>query len=433
MEPLADSSVLTVFILFGVSLVFCALFSFLETSITALRLFKLKELAQSGNRYQSLLESLEKNPTHLLNTILIASNLADVTAATFGTMAMERLFLGLPSTIAFSLGIFLTTTILLIFGEIIPKNIAKARGEKLFVSTLWITNIFFYTLYPFVTVIERLADTILSWFGATTGEAEFMTSEKEIQFLIDYIYEKGLMEPEKTSMLKSIFELGTTPVREIMIPTSSIIAVNAETTMNEVLELVGKYQFTRFPVYEKTQDNIIGMLHLKDLFALVAKKEERSLKEIVRPILFIPETIKVNQLLREFKQQHMHIAMVIDEYGTIVGLVTLEDVLEEIVGEIRDEYEAVKEKVIPLKTGGWLIDASVELDHLSLLLNISFEREEALTLAGFLTEKLQHLPKKGERLTYKNYIFQVQQASPKRVFQVLVFEDKPVEPENIDA
>ena len=425
MEPLTDVNLFTNAILFAISLGFCALFSFLETSITALRLFKLKELAQSTGSYQQLFESLEKNPTRLLNTILIANSLADVTTATLGTMLMEKLFSSLPTSIGFSLGIFLTTAFLLIFGEIIPKNIAKARGEKLFASTLWIANIIFYALYPFVTFLVKISDFIMQKFSTPTSDhGEYITSEKEIQFLIDYINEKGLIEPEKTSMLKSIFELGTTPVKEIMVPSTSVIALNAETTIQEAYEMFGKYQFSRFPIYEGTHDNIIGMLHLKDAFALLAKNEERSLKDIVRPILFIPESIKVNQLLKEFKEQHMHIAMVINEYGGIIGLVTLEDVLEEIVGEIRDEYEAVTEKIVALKPGGWLVDATIELNQLSKLLNISFEAEDALTLGGFLTERLQHLPKKGERLAYKHFTFQVQQASPKRVFQVLIFEDK---------
>ncbi len=419
-----DSSFYTNLILFCVSIGVCALFSFLETSITALRLFKLKELSQTTGRYQPLFQALEKNPNRLLNTILIANNLADVTAATLGTVTMEKLFSNLPGSIGFSLGICLTTAILLIFGEVLPKNIAKTYGEKLFGSTLWITNLMFYALYPFVTILVKLSDFIIyKVSGAKPHDGEFITSEKEIQFLIDYINEKGLMEPEKTSMLKSIFELGTTPVKEIMVPSTSTILINADTSIKEAHNIFTKYQFSRFPVYEGNDDNIIGMLHLKDLFALLSKNIEKPVKEIVRPILFIPESIKVNQLLKEFKDQHMHIAMVINEYGAIVGLVTLEDVLEEIVGEIRDEYEAVTEKVIVLKQGGWLVDATIELEQLSKLLHISFERETALTLGGFLAERLQHLPKKGERLTYKHYIFQVQQANQKQVLQVLVFEN----------
>lgn len=145
---------------------------------------------------------------------------------------------------------------------------------------------------------------------------------------------------------------------------------------------------------------------------------------MLRPILFVPESVKVNQLLREFRQQHMHIAMVLDEHGSIVGLITLEDVLEEIVGEISDEHEPATENIIQLKQGGWLVNASTPLEQLKTVLAISFESESSLTLGGFLIEQLQHLPKKGERVLYKGFYFQVQKASPKRVLQVLIFKAK---------
>lgn len=416
-------------IFFIISLISCAIFSFLETSITALRLFKLKELAQSTTgRYTTLLTSLEKNPHRVLITILVASSLSDVTAAALSTLIMENIFeqLNFSGGLGFSLGIALATTAILIFGEILPKNIAKAHGEKLFKSTLWLTNITFYVLYPFVTFLNRFSDFIIYRLSGkkTLDGAESVTSEKEIRFLIDYIDEHGLMETEKSQMLQNIFELGLTPVREIMVPTPDIISINVETSIPETLQIFSKYQYSRLPVFQEKLDNIIGMVYQKDIFALWSKNEEKTLREIMRPIMFIPESVKVNQLLREFRQQHMHIAMVINEFGGVNGLVTLEDVLEEIVGEISDEYEPTSEKIVPLKQGGWLVDATVDLEALEEILAIAFETESALTLGGFLTEQLQHLPKKGERVLYKKFYFQVQKASAKRVYQVLIFEEK---------
>ena len=165
------------------------------------------------------------------------------------------------------------------------------------------------------------------------------------------------------------------------------------------------------------------MVHQKDAYLVLLKNEQKTLKELVRPILFVPESMKVNQLLRQFKQQRHHIAMVLNEYGGIIGLVTLEDAIEEIVGEINDEHESVPEAIVPLEQGGWLVYAGVDLDELEKLLNIRFECEDAVTLGGFLTEKLQRLPKKGERLAYNGYVFQIQKSSEKRIFQVLIFKD----------
>ncbi len=425
MEPSLYISILFFFI----SLLACALFSFLETSVTALRLFKLKELAKSIGKYESLFQALEKNQQRVLITMLIANSLASVTNAALSTSIMGTIFarLKLSTGLGFSTGIAIATAAILIFGEIIPKNIAKVHGEKLFRSMLGLTNFIFWLFYPFVTFLMRLSDFIIYKIGgkqAFEKAGEWISSEKEIQFLIDYINKKGLMESEKTIMLQNIFELGRKPVKEIMAPATDIISVDVKTSIRDTLDIFTKHHFTRLPIYEDAVDNIIGMVHLKDIFFLISRNEDKPLKEIARPILFVPESVKINQLLREFRQQHMHIAMVLNEHGSITGLITLEDVLEEIVGEISDEHESTTQKVIPLKQGGWLVDASTPLEELHKLLGITFEAESSLTLGGFLTEQLQHLPKKGERLLYKKYYFQIQKASPKRVFQVLIFEEK---------
>lgn len=427
MEPFSDSFLYYNIVLFLISLFFCALFSFLETSITALRLFKLKELEKITGKYKGLFDALENNPHRVLITILIANNLANVTAATISSQIMESLsnMLNVSEGIGFSIGIGLTTFAILIFGEVVPKNLAKFQGERIFKSLLWFTNLVFRIFGPVVNILVKISDFFINKFrGAKHAEStEYVTSEKEIQFLIDYINEKGLMDRQKTLMLKSIFKLSTTHAREIMVPETAIISINSELTLEEALNVFCTYKFSRLPVYEKDSDNIIGMLHQKDLFLRLSKHENKAIKDIVRPIIFVPESMKVFQLLKELKDQRMHIAMVVNEHGSITGLVTLEDVLEEIVGEITDEYEAVPEKIITLKPGAWLVDGGIELDELTGLLNIEFETGHALTLGGFLTEYLQRVPKKGEQVIYKKYHFQVQNADHKRVFQVLLFQD----------
>lgn len=412
------------FIGFLISLGVCALFSFLETSITALRLFKLKELAESTQKYKSLFQALEKHPHRIIITILIVSSLAHATAAALITHIMESVFasLHLSEGLGFSIGIFIASSSILIFGEIIPKNIARSHGEGPLKSMLWITNGVYFLLYPFVQLLTKISDFLTYKFGKKIHEDE--PSEKEIQFLIDYIDEKGLMDPDKTEMLQNIFRLGKKPVKEIMVPEIDIISIDAKLKIKDALLVFTKYQFSRLPVYDNDPDNIIGIVYQKDVFnELIQKTEDKSVKNIVRPIMFVPESLKVNQLLRQFKQQQMHMAMVLNEYGGMSGLVTLEDVLEEIVGEIADEYESISKKVIALKENEWLVDAAIPLEDLAELLKITFEAEDVFTLGGFLTEQLQHLPKKGDRFSYKDYCFQIQKASPKRVLQVLVFKD----------
>lgn len=425
---LAQLNVLIV--LFFLALFVRAIFAFIETSITALRLFKLKELAKEvGSRYEALFQCLEKNPHRVLITTLIVSSFADVTCAALGTTIMEAVFhhFNLSAGLGFSAGIGVAGLMIILFGEILPKNLARSRGERLFRSSIWLINIVYYALYPLTSILIRFSDSILYRIGdgkKQTDGGEWVSSEREIRFLIDYIHAQGILEKEKTEMLRGIFALGHTPVKDIMVPATDIVSIDVSTAIPEVLTILAKYQFTRLPVYEKRTENIIGMVHQKDIFLMLSQKKDRTLKDLVRPILFVPEMVKINQLLREFREQHMHIAIVLNEHGSVTGLITLEDVLEEIVGEITDEHEPSTEKILPMQPGVWLVDASIPINDLKAVLNISFTTEDSITLGGFLTEKLQHLPQKGERVLYKNYYFQIQKASPKRVKQVLIFAEK---------
>lgn len=417
-------------ILFVVVLSIRALFSFLETSITALRLFKLKKLAAATKKYKHLFHALETNPQRILITILVANSLTDVTTAALATYIMETLFsyLNFSGGLGFSMGIFFASMAIVIFGEIIPKNLAKSRGEGLFISIMWLINLAYLALYPLVTILIRFSNMIMSLIGGNkeNNESDWDTSESEIRFLINYIRQIGLMEREKSQMLENIFELGLTPVKEIMVPVTDIISTDINTSLQDILKVFVEHNFTRLPVYQDSKENIIGIVHLKDIFILLSQNINKPLKDLLRIILFVPESMKINQLLKEFREQHVHMAMVVNEHGSLIGLITLEDILEEIVGEINDEHESSVEKIISLKENNWLIEGSAGLEEIEELLGITFQADSARTLGGFIAEQLQHLPKNGERILYKNYYFQVQKANPKRVLQVLIF------PENLN-
>lgn len=411
--------------LFCVALIFAALFAFLETAFTALRLFKLKELAVSVARYQNLFASWEKNPQRILITILIANNFAHVLASVLISTIMEETF----GAFGLAIGVALATLLILIFGEIIPKSFAKTHHEKLFGSFLWLINILYHIEYPLVTALLKIADLFFSKVGGThVLDRQDVVSEKEIEFLIDYSDEKGLMETEKTEMLQNIFSLGQTLVREIMIPKADMVLIDRNAPLNTAMEMFFKSRYSRVPVFQDQDDNIIGIVHQKDIFDLLLKAQNKTLKELIRPVLFIPETQKINQLLSDFLKKRIHMAIIIDEFGTVAGLVTLEDIIEEIVGEITDEHEKITSEIVQLERGGWLIDASISLEKIEDLLTMKIVTENSVSLGGFLAEKLQHLPKKGERVIYEGYCFQVQQASPRRVLQVLVFEHKQKDP-----
>lgn len=416
-------------ILFLLSLVTCALFAFLETSITALRLFKLKEIELATPKYKALFKAFDKHPQDILISILIAANLVNITCAVISQRLTDALFqrFQVPESVAFILGILITTIMVSMFGEIIPKSIAQSLGTKTFTSTLWIVNIFYKILGP----IARQLNNISLYISKHNEEDEDqIISEKEIQFLINYIEEKGLMDYEKTAMLQNIFIMTQTSVKEILIPKSEIISINVMDNIDTFIDKFSEYQFSRFPVYQDNPENIIGIVYLKDILFTLQKNQNIQLHELMRPIIFVPDNMKVNELLKEFKLQHIHMAMVLDEYGNTIGLVTLEDALEEIVGDIHDEHDANRdsEKIkIIKKDSEWSVDATIDLDRLSPLLKISFQSQSAVTLGGFISEQMQHLPKKGEFIMYKNFIFTIEKADQKRVLTVHI---KAVEQEN---
>lgn len=423
-EPISSGMLIAQTVGFVVSLSIVALYSFLETSVTAMRLFKLKEMSRNTTKFQKLFATLENSPHEVLLSILIANCLANVSAAALLTTITDQVLaqLEFTGTMSFLIGVTLCTALILVFGEAIPKSLAKVHGEKLFRSTLWITNLTFSIMRPFVYLLIKFSTFTVRLFG-TPEDGESVTSEREIRFLIDYINEKGLMDKEKTSMLHAIFELGNKQVEEIMVPTAEVIQLEVSEPLSNAIALFARYQFSRLPVFEKTKDNIIGMVHQKDVFVLLVQKKEATLKQLMRPIMFVPENMRINQLLNEFRKQGMHIAVVLNEFGSITGIVTLEDVLEEIVGEINDEHEEAPEKVIKLDPTSWLVAASIDLDTLGELLEIEFHEEDVISLGGFLTERLQHIPRKGEQVFYKNYYFYVHKACHRRVLQVLVTKD----------
>lgn len=407
-------------VLFIVSLIICALFAFIETSITALRLFKIKELEYSNKKYLKLFKTLEENPKYILISILIATNLASVTCAVVSQQLSENVLekMQLPEGLAFTLGIAITTIIVSIFGEIIPKSMAQSQNSQRLISTLWIVNLIYFIFSP----ISQLLTKVSQFFSKTGDEENQMISEKEISFLITYIEEKGIMEHEKTAMLKNIFRMGRTYVKEILIPQNEIISIDVTDEVSGLLERFKEYQFSRFPVYQDNPENIIGIVYQKDLFFALQANNKVQLKDLARPIIFVPDNLKVNELIKEFKRQHIHMAMVLDEYGSTIGLVTLEDALEEIVGDIHDEHDANlhgSEKVTVLQPETeWHVDATIDLDRLKDLLKISCQASASVTLGGFITEHLQHLPKKGEQFFYSGYCFTIEKADKKRVIQV---------------
>jgi len=408
-------------IIYIAALVFCGLLSLLETSVTTLRLFRLKELALKTDKYQSIFRLLEKKPTYILNTILIANNASDTIAAATGLIVTSVIFSSLPTGVSIALGIITTTFLLTVVGEIVPKNVARVYGEDFFTSTLWLIKILYYLFYPLLVFLHWTSNAILA--NCKEKACSTDVSEKEIQFLIDYIDQKGLMDQSKSAMLKSIFKLTSISAQEIMIPITQVVTISADISIEKAFEVFTKHQFSRVPVYEKDTNNIIGTLHFKDLFLAIINKKTKHIKELVHVSIFIPPQTKVNILLNWFKEKHVHMGIVINEYAQPIGLVTLEDVLEEIVGEIYDEYEMEKTNIVKIKDKLWAANGNITITDLSKELAVEFDQTRMVTLNGFLITLFGHVPERGEKIVYKTYTFMIKKASKKRIHLVNITQN----------
>ena len=260
--------------------------------------------------------------------------------------------------------------------------------------------------------------------------SEWVASEKEIQFLIEHINEKGLMETEKSEMLRSIFQLGTTPVKEVMVPRIDVVFLSKDIVPAEMFEMIIDCGHSRFPVFENTIDNVIGILYAKDLLKYLTDRKNIEIGEILRKPYFIPESKRLDTLLREFKRRHVHIAVSVDEYGGVSGIVCLEDIIEEIVGDIQDEFDNEREDILEIGDKVYLCDARVDIEDLNEELDLDLPDASFDTLGGFVFDLFGKIPVKYEKVTYGDTGFVVQEMEGHKIKTVKVVA-RPHEKETV--
>jgi len=332
-------SIAVALLLFGCALSCAALFAYLETTFTSLRLFEVNQLETRINAYKRLFAVWRTAPQRILITILIASNFADVVCSVLLTEVMQQLIAGQLGTIV---GVLSSTLLIVFLGNIIPKSFARVRGRHIAPSALFLVNLLLTVLKPILDISVWITDYFAhKMHGSTVPHEEHgAVSEQEIAFLIDYSDQKGIIESDKSEMLQNIFDLGNTAVSAIMVPAKDIVLLEVSTSIEQAHELFLSYRYSRIPLYKETPNNIVGFIYQKDLFALLFKQTTGNLADFMRPVMFVPENTKTNALLKDFLRLKTHLAIVCNEAGSVVGMATLEDVLEEIVGEITDEKDA---------------------------------------------------------------------------------------------
>lgn len=370
-----------------------AFFSSGETAMTTVNKIRIQNLADDGNKRAKTLLKIIEDPGKLLSTILIGNNIVNISASSLATTWTTKVFGN--AFIGLSTGIL--TLIILLFGEITPKTMATIHAEK--ISLLYAPIIYFLMriLTPVIFLVDLLSDGVLMLLHIDPNKQQNTMTEQELRTIVDVSHESGVIEEEEKQMIYNVFDFGDSQAKDVMVPRIDMSFIDADATYEELLEVFRKDGYTRYPVYENTTDTIIGIINMKDIL-LRDTSSDFSIRKILRKPYFTYEHKNTADLLREMKEYAMNLVIVLDEYGATAGMITLEDLLEEIVGEIRDEYDADEKEdyteIIPKRE--YTAQGSAKINDLNDSIGLHMESDDYESIGGYLIEHLDHLPVLGE-------------------------------------
>jgi len=408
-----------------------------EVAIISLRRSRVQELVEAGDSRASTVQRLKDDPDRFLATIQIGINLVSTLASAIGGALAVRVIRplldrlpggGLGSAgelIALGTVVLVITYLTIVFGELIPKSLGLRYAERVALVIAGLHEALGRWFSLFGRPLIASSRLILSLFRAAPQGTTGFVSEAEIKLMVQEGKEQGIFDQTEQELIHSVFEFTETSVKEVMIPRPQIEAIERETPLTEVLKFVVETGYSRYPVYHKSLDDICGVLYYKDLLRLQPEDREISLNTLVHPAYFVPETMQVSQLLKELQRRRLSLAIVVDEHGGVDGLVTMEDLLEEIVGEIHDEYEATEKPVEQLRDGSLIIDASLNIKDLHDEYGLPFPESPTYeTLAGFMLTQLQRMPKAGDIISYQGKKLTIVDMEGRRIARIKV-EDLP--------
>jgi gliding motility-associated protein GldE len=418
----ADASLLWGGAAFFVLVIVSAFFSAAETALFSLTRSQIDELSERKDPQANRLNKLLSDPRRLLIVLLSGNTIINIVAATVAALVTSRLLgeAGKVAWLAFIVQVAVVTLVILMIGEILPKLTAIRDPLKWSLRMSGMIRIVAAGLYPVVAVLLPFTDSIARMLGVE--RRRLWVSEDEIKTLVEVGEEHGVLEKSEKEMIHSIFEFGDTTVREIMVPRMDMTCLDVATPLKKVLETVHSSQHTRIPIFDGAIDNIIGILHTKDLLLRYPFDDSFQLKQILRKPSFVPETKLIQELLKQFQDQRLHMAIVVDEYGGTAGLVTLEDVIEEIVGDIQDEHDTEKPLWSRIDERTVIADARLDVWTVNQVLEdeIIPMEQDFETLGGFLLSELGDFPEVKTSIEYHNFTFVVEEVKDHRIGRVRI-------------
>ena len=410
-----------------VFLVACsAFFSASETAFSSLNQIRLKSRAEDGDASAARVLAMAEKYDKLLSTILIGNNIVNIAAASIGTILFTR---ALGAERGATMSTIVLTIVVLIFGEVTPKSLAKEMPETVATAVSPMLNLLMVLFTPLTWLFSQWK-RLLGHFVHSTEEDTI--TEGELMTMVSEAENDGELTDRESELIRSAIEFDDVEVEEILTPRVDVVAVEDNTSLDEVAQTFAESGYSRLPVYHDTIDNIIGVVHEKD-FYLSRLKKETSLEELVKPTLYTTGSTQISQLLRTLREQHHHLAVVVDEYGGTEGIITLEDILEELVGEIWDEHDEATEDFHKQSDGSWIVLGSASVDDLFEMLGLPEDEDiDSNTVNGLVQEKTCHLPKVGDRFTLGSYDGVVTRTAKRRVTEVRLTPAEKPEPEKND-
>ena len=375
-----------------VLLILSAFFSSSETALTTVSRMRILSLAEEGNSSAVTLLKVIDNKEKMLSAILIGNNIVNISVSSVTTILVTDLF----GNYAVSIATAILTVLVLIFGEITPKTLATINNEKLALRFASVVYWLMYILTPVIFLINKLSSLVMKLFRIDKSEKKSTYTENELKTIVNVSHAEGVIEADEREMLQNIFEFGDRQAKDIMIPRLDVCMIDVDSTYEEIMDVFQANRYTRIPVYENTTDNVIGIINIKDLL-LYRHGESFNIRNYLRQPYFTYEYKGLSDLLLEMKKASVNITIVLDEYGAASGLLTLEDLIEEIVGDIRDEYDYDEEDELrPINENEYIAEAHMKLDDLNDMLKINLSSPEYDSVGGFIIEKLDRIAKSGD-------------------------------------
>jgi putative hemolysin len=384
-----------------------------ETALMSINKIKLKHMVDKKVPKSKLVESLIEDPNKLLGAILIGNNIVNIAASSLATVIATKIFKN--SGIAISTGIM--TILVLIFGEITPKSIAKQKSEQVSLMVAKPIKLTVIIFRPFVYIFTNISHVFIKLFGADPDATEPFITE-ELKTMVDVSEESGVLENIEKEMIFNIFDFADLQIKDVMVQRVDISAIDSEATYDEVMDEIKSKQFSRIPVYSETIDNIIGIINVKDFVMVENIREDFSIDKYMREAYYTFEFKKIIEVFKEMKKTRNHIAIVLDEYGGTVGLVTIEDLLEEIVGEIEDEYDTENNSIKFIKDNEYIVDGSTRIHDIAELLNVNIDLEEFDSVGGLMIGKLGRIPEEKEKTEINNITFIAEEVGKNRIKKI---------------